>query len=373
MNRKVALALSGGGIRATVFHLGILKRLAEENQLENIGSISSVSGGSLCVGLIYSHNNLAWPTSEQYLTSVLPGIKQVLLNSNIQTSAIRRLICSPWNLGRKVNTLAQVLSKKWGVCGNMHDLATYPAWYVNCTTYETGKRFKITQTLMGDYKVGYVANPCIPIADAIAASAGFPILIGPYKLDYTQYKWTASSYEKKAELKVPDKYLHLWDGGVYDNLGLESVFKMTNGGQLEGDIEYLIISNASGDMEYQTRKPGLTGRSLMHLLSVAMDQVASLRMRSAMSMISQKNNGTIFKIGNDTEYILRKSKLSDKAKKELIQESLSSHEVTKISRYPTTLFRPSESDFDLLLRHGYEVAKYTNMLVDELSANTITI
>ena len=33
---NIALALSGGGLRATVFHLGVLARLAEEDQLEKI-------------------------------------------------------------------------------------------------------------------------------------------------------------------------------------------------------------------------------------------------------------------------------------------------------------------------------------------------
>jgi len=31
---QISLALSGGGFRATVFHLGVLERLARENRLE---------------------------------------------------------------------------------------------------------------------------------------------------------------------------------------------------------------------------------------------------------------------------------------------------------------------------------------------------
>lgn len=54
---RIALALSSGGFRATVFHLGVLARLAKENQLENITYLSTVSGGSLCAGLVYAANN----------------------------------------------------------------------------------------------------------------------------------------------------------------------------------------------------------------------------------------------------------------------------------------------------------------------------
>jgi len=61
---KIGLALSGGGVRALVFHLGVLKRLAQENLLEEITQISSVSGGSLGTGLIYNLNDLKWPSSK---------------------------------------------------------------------------------------------------------------------------------------------------------------------------------------------------------------------------------------------------------------------------------------------------------------------
>ena len=52
--RNIGLALSGGGFRASIFHMGVLKYLAEKNKLEEISYISSVSGGSLLIGLIYS-------------------------------------------------------------------------------------------------------------------------------------------------------------------------------------------------------------------------------------------------------------------------------------------------------------------------------
>lgn len=40
---KIGVALSGGGIRATIFHLGLFKWLAENELMENIKHISSVS------------------------------------------------------------------------------------------------------------------------------------------------------------------------------------------------------------------------------------------------------------------------------------------------------------------------------------------
>ena len=48
----MGMALSGGGVRAAVFHLGALARLASDDLLEDVTFISTVSGGSMVVGLV---------------------------------------------------------------------------------------------------------------------------------------------------------------------------------------------------------------------------------------------------------------------------------------------------------------------------------
>lgn len=54
LNRpKFGIALSGGGFRASLFHLGVLARLAEVNMLRHIETISSVSGGSIIAMAYY--------------------------------------------------------------------------------------------------------------------------------------------------------------------------------------------------------------------------------------------------------------------------------------------------------------------------------
>ena len=176
---NIGIALSGGGIRATIFHLGLFKWLAENELLEEVKRVSSVSGASLCVGLIYSHNDLTWPSSKTFLSSVLPSIERVILANDIQISAVLRLICSPYYWNKKPNVIAKQLERQWGIHGSLADLSGDVIWYTNCTTYETGKRFRFCKNNMGDYKIGYVENPDIPLSLVMAASAGFPILIGP--------------------------------------------------------------------------------------------------------------------------------------------------------------------------------------------------
>lgn len=50
--RKLGLALAGGGFRASLFHLGVLRRLAELDLLRRVEVLSTVSGGSI-IGALY--------------------------------------------------------------------------------------------------------------------------------------------------------------------------------------------------------------------------------------------------------------------------------------------------------------------------------
>lgn len=50
--RKLGLALAGGGFRASLFHLGVLRRMAELDLLRRVELLSTVSGGSI-VGALY--------------------------------------------------------------------------------------------------------------------------------------------------------------------------------------------------------------------------------------------------------------------------------------------------------------------------------
>lgn len=51
---NIGMALSGGGYRATVFHLGVLSWFAHAGHFDKVKFLSPVSGGSICVGLIYA-------------------------------------------------------------------------------------------------------------------------------------------------------------------------------------------------------------------------------------------------------------------------------------------------------------------------------
>ena len=366
-NRKIGIALSGGGIRATIYHLGVFKWLAENGLMESIAYISSVSGGSLCAGLIYAHNDKKWPSSSRYVEQVLPKIEKTIMASDIQISALLRMF--PFWVHRRVNLLAKVIGKKWGVGGIMSDLDQAPTWCANCTTFETGKRFGITQSNMGDIVVGHAQDHGLAISDAMAASAGFPVLIGPYALRRDRYCWNASGFKPKRPISdspIPDgRHFHLWDGGVYDNLGLEAFFHISDspaGGHFSKGIDYIIVSNAGGVSRFKQRTFSGSPR---RLLDIATDQVGALRIRSITGHIRQQNNGMFLQIGDSASRILRNSGLAPEDKKRIITESLPEYQATYARNYKTTLRKPTQADFDMILRHGYEVAGCVHLATNQ--------
>lgn len=370
---NIGLALSGGGIRATIFHLGVLKWMAENNMLEQITYISSVSGASLCIGLIYSCNHLEWPDSQQFLNHVLPDVEKKILKNDIQTSLIYKVIkLLPSRFTKKVNMLAKVIKHKWDIDGTMADLKGVPIWCANCTTYETGKRFRITRDKIGDYTTGFAKNHNLSIADAMAASAGFPFLIGPYRLKRNKYDWGSSEYENRNVHISHGKYYHLWDGGVYDNLGLEPLYKISDenfGGKLNRDVEkeldkdkeveYIIVSNAGTPKGYKKR---IITSNPKRLLDIAMEQVNSLRTRNIINHIKFKKEGLFFNIGNTAKYILEFSNCAQSEKDKIIEKCMPVHDAEYVRKYKTTLSSPSEYDFKMILRHGYEVAECTHFV-----------
>ena len=53
INGKMGLALSGGGFRASIYHIGVLAALAEHDMLRHVEVLSCVSGGSILGAYYY--------------------------------------------------------------------------------------------------------------------------------------------------------------------------------------------------------------------------------------------------------------------------------------------------------------------------------
>jgi len=363
-NKRIGLALSGGGIRAAIFHLGVLDYLARAGLFKQISYLSTVSGASMAIGLLLAENNNRWPSEETFLTKTLPAIKNTILRENIQRSALLRLPFSPMHWRHRVNLLAKMLEDKWGIKGNLQDIPTFPFWEINCTTFETGNNFRIRRDYMGDSKVGYVRNPNIPISHVVAASAAFPVLIGPYVLKTNPFAWTKNKIGAEIPVTPAAKYT-LWDGGVYDNLGLDPLHKTGRG--LDKEVDFLLVSNASAPMNYKRRQGRVSISNLRRLLEISQNQVDVLRTREVLSSIIMKGLGLYYKIGYTAGQFATLLGIPEDKIRHLTKKSLTEKETDFVSRYPTTLNSPKEKDFNLIFRHGHENAESVFFMANLLS------
>lgn len=361
----IALALSGGGIRAAAFHAGVLRFLAEQCQLEAVSHISTVSGGSLLTGLVFSRSGLTWPSSRQFLSDTWPAIRSVLTGTNLQLRASGRLLLNPLNwryVLSRANVLAQAISLDWGVSGSLGDLPPFPTWSINGTTAETGRRFRIKAEKLGDYELGYAAAPGFRLACAMAVSAAFPGLVGPLSVNshsYTWYKRPSWDTPETGAIRVrlPYRNLHIYDGGVYDNLGLEPIF---DAGKAEAKAPNTIVvaSDAGSSLSRGFSLGPLNPFRLVRVLEVVMDQSRALRVRAFAKYLTQGNPGAYLQIGSVPSEKLNRyaPRLSTPAVPWLDEES-----VRRASTFPTSLWRLSSEEFDLLERHGYETAYWNHL------------
>ena len=354
---RIALALSGGGVRAAVFHCGVLQRLALDSLLEEITFLSTVSGGSLVTGLILCKNNHRWPSSELFLDSVLPRVRESLIAATLQWSYIWRSVVLPWRLAKgRAHILAKQLEAQWGIRGSLQDIDSQPRWIANSTCYETGRNWRFSQKRMGDYLTQYVVRPATPIADAMAASAAVPGLIGPLVIRSGDYDWHRYEDGELVPTSTLAKRYELWDGGVYGNLGVEPLFKPGDG--FRDGFDFLIVSDASAPLSLDPRtfrraiKPG---HRTLRLIDVATDQVRGMRARSVVAELTRRRDaGAYLRIGNTLESIFGAvGRAVPKGR------HMSSASVNRASTLATTLRRLTCSEFDMLIQHGFEVSNAT--------------
>lgn len=343
-DKPVALALSGGGIRAMVFHLGVMRCLAERGLLERITHVSSVSGGSLIVGLMFVENKMQWPMSRQFLDVVYPALRTKLCTRSLQWGAARQLL-RPRNwrfVLSRANLLAAALKHDWQVTGSLSELPSAPEWSINGTNAENGRRFRFKQKNFGDYLMGYARSGGFPLADAMAVSAAFPGGFGPLALRADQHVWHKrpewdAAEGSEAPVATPYPSLHLYDGGVYDNLGLEPFFDAGRGTSKLPN-HFIFASDAGLPLSAGFSDGPINPRRLKRVADIMSDQTRALRVRTFVHFVTQaKERGAFVFIGCRAEAV--DAGLAESAKE-----------------YPTTLRRIDTSTFDDIARHGYEAA-----------------
>ncbi len=349
---KIGLALSGGGVRAAVFHFGVLARLADEGLLEDVVAISTVSGGSLGTGLIYTANGNRWPTSTEYRTAIVPHLRRLATGVDLQGTYLNRLLRAPLSLLRaRAGDISKLMQELWGITSSLQDIPRAPYWIINATCYETGVNWRFAPDRMGDYRFGYSYDPAVPLADALAASSAFPGLIGPLVFDARPFTWIPGG--QNVAQPPPYERVRLWDGGVYENLGVEPLYKPGQG--YRHDVEFLITSDAGATPANAVYSPFKSG---YRLISLATNQIRSLRARMVVSHLEAGNPGSYLQIDNSAAYLLTRAHREDEIPA-IAPRYLPEEEARLAATFGSTLRRLTEAEFERLFRHGFEVADLT--------------
>jgi len=286
----IGLCLSGGGYRAMLFHLGALWRLYESGLLRTVKRISSVSGGSITAGVLgLKWNQLSFDPGRletDFLPNVVRPIRS-LASETIDAEAIILGIALP---GRISDRVAAAYESHLFGNATLQDLPDEPRFVINATNVQSGVLWRFMKPYMRDYRVGKVKKPAIPLARAVAASSAFPPLLSPLEL-----RLDPNDFEPKSglDLQKPPftSKVALTDGGVYDNLGLETVWKR---------LETVLVSDGGGKLQAEEEPKSDWARHSYRILEVIDNQVRSLRKRQVIdSFKSGARKGAYWGIRTD--------------------------------------------------------------------------
>lgn len=290
---KVGLALSGGGFRASLFHIGFLARLAELDMLRHIEVLSCVSGGSILGAFYYLelrkllHDKTDDELSREDYIELVRHIETRFL-AGVQKNIRLRMFMefgSNWDVltsrrSSMTDRLARLYDRELfalvedefrGKPRRLSDILIHPKgdpdfspkyhnWrrrhkapilILNATTLNTNHNWQFTASFMGEppshvaaseieandrlRRVYYEDAPPghheVKLSEAVAASACVPGFFDPLSLDHL--------YGTKSGSTEPFNYVtRLVDGGAYDNQGIASL--------LEQNCTVLLVSDACG-------------------------------------------------------------------------------------------------------------------------------
>ena len=291
----IGLCLSGGGYRAMVFHIGSIIRLNEGGLLPTLARISSVSGGSITAGVLAMNwdaltftNNVATNLQEKFVKPL-----RDMASETIDAESILSGIFLPGSIGDKIASAYDdhLFHKK-----TLQDItATGPRFIINATNMQSGVLWRFSRKEMRDYRVGSIPNPTVRLAVAVAASSAFPPVLSPVTLRVDPKSFAPPDASEDLHREPFTKKIILSDGGVYDNLGLETVFKR---------CETVLVSDAGGKMQAEEEPKEDWARHSIRVLDVIDNQVRSLRKRQLIaSFLNNTKKGTYWGIRTDiTEY-----------------------------------------------------------------------
>jgi len=164
-----------------------------------------------------------------------------LTRRDIRTGAMAQKYLLPWNWFRGAFVVNNMVEKFEGAFGKgtLDRLPERPRFVFCGTDMAFGANFVFARDRVGSYLAGYAEPSGFTLAQAVAASACFPPLFGPMRIERAveRFKGGRAGGEDRRKILAD---LRVTDGGVYDNLGLEPVWK---------SHRVVLVSDAGGLMD----------------------------------------------------------------------------------------------------------------------------
>lgn len=174
-------------------------------------------------------------------------------------------------------------------------------------------------------------------------SAAFPGGFGPLTLDARRFEWRKRPWDAPPDaaqtVQAVFPRLHLYDGGVYDNMGIEPFF---DAGKQRPKQEgfHIICSDAGALLAPGFEKGPLNVFRLTRVADVMSDQSRSLRVRTFSHFLQQSPSAGAYLCINMA-----------------VSSSESCPSAQFAASFPTTLRRLRSEEFDRLASHGAAVAE----------------
>ncbi len=301
----MALCLSGGGFRAMLFHLGAIWRLQELRYLDCTGTapraadlgplmrVSSVSGGSITAGLL-ALNWAKCQTNHQDPQTRMAALVQHLVDpirrfsrqniagTNFEGAfSVIKDIFLPGSVNQHVT---RAYAKHLYGDATMADITSEPSFVINASNLQSGALWRFTRSYIRDWRVGEIKDTrLVSLAQAVSASSAFPPPLSPAVLKFKESAFTPNSGGTSPNNLQRPPYttrVVLSDGGVYDNLGLETAWKRCG---------TVLVSDAGRPFAPEER-PGINWVSQgARVIGVIQNQVRALRVRD---LIDSFNDST---------------------------------------------------------------------------------
>src|SRR6516225_3310451 len=226
--KKIGLALSGGGFRASLYHLGLIRFLRDAGLLSEVSHITSVSGGSI----LAAHLVLNWDRYNGSANDFDAAAAELLsfVRLDVRNRIVRRFpLMLPlrwlrWFLGlptRKLSRTGQLEShyeKFLYGDKSLFELPEQPRLHILATNLSEGClcAFSREGLLMlrrraeGVYRADCIQVGLATVAMAVTASSAFPGFFPPLELRGVDVGAVQGEFGRQAYT----------DGGVFDNLGV---------------------------------------------------------------------------------------------------------------------------------------------------------